>query len=93
MNYNINSSGVYNVNSYNLTSNKATVLSTLNVGGNIIASSVYSSGYVGIGTTATSVLELFNINYPTYKLKFGGYFAPNKYIVLVHHIHIQLQIL
>ena len=38
MNYNINSSGIYDINSYNLTSNNATVLSTLNVAGNIIGS-------------------------------------------------------
>ena len=36
MNYNINSSGIYDVNSYNLTSNNATILSSLNVGGAII---------------------------------------------------------
>ena len=27
---------------------------------------------------ASSVLELQNINYPTFKLKFGGYYAPNR---------------
>ena len=35
MNCNINSSGVYDINSYNLTTNNATVLSTLNIGGYI----------------------------------------------------------
>ena len=38
MNCNINSSGLYNVDSYNLTTTNATVLSTLNVAGNIIGS-------------------------------------------------------
>jgi NDP-sugar pyrophosphorylase family protein len=31
MNYNINSSGVYDITSYNLISNKATIFSTLNI--------------------------------------------------------------
>ena len=38
MNCNINSSGVYDINAYNLTTNNATVLSTLNIGGYIIGS-------------------------------------------------------
>ena len=38
MNSNINSSGLYDVNSYNLITTNATVLSTLNVAGNIIGS-------------------------------------------------------
>ena len=38
MNCNINSSGLYDVNAYNLTATNATVLSTLNVSGNIIGS-------------------------------------------------------
>jgi hypothetical protein len=38
MNCNINSSGLYDVNSYNLIATNATVLSTLNVAGNIIGS-------------------------------------------------------
>ena len=39
MNNIINSSGIYDITSYNLTSNNATILSTLNVGGNIIGNS------------------------------------------------------
>ena len=31
-----NSSGIYDITSYNLTSNNATILSTLNVGGSVI---------------------------------------------------------
>ena len=38
MNFNINSSGLYDVNAYNLIATNATVLSTLNVAGNIIGS-------------------------------------------------------
>ena len=38
MNNIINSSGIYDVNSYNLTTNNATILSTLNIGGYIIGS-------------------------------------------------------
>ena len=38
MNNIINSSGIYDVNSYNLTTNNATVLSSLNIGGYIIGS-------------------------------------------------------
>ena len=38
MNNIINSSGIYDVNSYNLTPNNATVLSSLNIGGYIIGS-------------------------------------------------------
>ncbi len=43
MNYNINSSGVYDVKSYNLISNNATILSSLNVAGNLIGSGTASS--------------------------------------------------
>ena len=43
MNYNINSSGIYDVNSYNLISNNATILSSLNVGGAIIGPNTISS--------------------------------------------------
>jgi len=38
MNNIINSSGIYDINAYNLTTNNATVLSTLNIGGYIIGS-------------------------------------------------------
>jgi hypothetical protein len=38
MNYNINSSGLYDVNAYNLTAYNATILSTLNVNGNVLGS-------------------------------------------------------
>jgi hypothetical protein len=38
MNNIINSSGIYDVNSYNLTTNNATVLSTLNIGGYVVGS-------------------------------------------------------
>jgi hypothetical protein len=38
MNNIINSSGVYDINTYNLTSNKATILFTLNMGGYLIGS-------------------------------------------------------
>ena len=38
MNCNINSSGLYDVDAYNLTATNATVLSTLNVNGNILGS-------------------------------------------------------
>jgi hypothetical protein len=38
MNYNINGSGIYDVNAYNLKTNNATVLSTLNIGGYLIGS-------------------------------------------------------
>ena len=38
MNNIINSSGIYDINSYNLTTNKATILSTLNIGDYIIGS-------------------------------------------------------
>ncbi len=36
MNNIINSSGIYDITSYNLISNNATVLSSLNVGGSVI---------------------------------------------------------
>ena len=38
MNYNINSSGLYDINAYNLIATHATVLSSLNVNGNILGS-------------------------------------------------------
>jgi hypothetical protein len=38
MNNIINSSGIYDVNSYNLTTNNATILSTLNIGGFVVGS-------------------------------------------------------
>ncbi len=39
---------------------------------------LYSSGCIGIGITAFSPLEIFNVNYPTFKLKFGGIYASNR---------------
>jgi hypothetical protein len=91
MNYNINSSGLYDIDSYNLTATNATVLSTLNVAGNIIGSGTalsnlnywskststndiyYTIGSVGIGTsTPSSVLEIANIYYNNFQLKFGS---------------------
>ncbi len=50
MNNITNSSGIYDIYSYNLTTNKATVISTLNVGGYI----------VGSGTGLTN-LKYYNI--------------------------------
>ena len=38
MNNIINSSGIYDVNSYNLTTNNATILSTLNISGYVVGS-------------------------------------------------------
>jgi hypothetical protein len=38
MNHIINSSGINDVTSYNLTANKATILSTLNIGGYVVGS-------------------------------------------------------
>jgi hypothetical protein len=38
MNNSINSSGIYDFTSYNLTTNKTTILSTLNIGGYVIGS-------------------------------------------------------
>ncbi len=38
MNNIINSSGIYDVNSYNLTAKNATILSTLNIGGYVVGS-------------------------------------------------------
>ena len=38
MNCNVNSSGLYDINSYNVTTTNATVLSTLNVAGDITGS-------------------------------------------------------
>ena len=37
MNYNINSSGLYDLNSYNLIANNATILSSLTVNGSTLA--------------------------------------------------------
>ena len=54
MNCNINSSGLYDVDSYNLTTTNATVLSTLNVGGYI----------VGSGTGLTNLIYDNIINKP-----------------------------
>ena len=56
MNYNINSSGIYDINSYNLISNNATILSSLNVGGSIIGPNTISS----ISTTSTSIINNLN---------------------------------
>jgi hypothetical protein len=54
MNYTINSSGIYDVNSYNLTTNNASVLSTLSIGGYI----------VGSGTGLTNLIYGNIINKP-----------------------------
>jgi len=52
MNNNINSSGIYNINPYNLTCKNATVLSSLNVSGSDI--------FTLINNTSTSILG--NVN-------------------------------
>ena len=59
MNYNINSSGIYDVNAYNLTSNNATILSSLNVGGAIIGPNTISS-ISNLNTTSTSIINNLN---------------------------------
>jgi hypothetical protein len=38
MNNIINSSGIYDINSYSLTTNNVTILSTLNIGGYVVGS-------------------------------------------------------
>ena len=124
MNKIINSSGIYDITAYNLTANKATILSTLNISGTTTLNNVIMNGSlnssnslnsnttingtlnvsgttilnnittinsplnvsgvttlsnrVGIGITPTSCLELFNLFYATYKIKFGGIYAPNR---------------
>jgi hypothetical protein len=60
MNRNINSSELYDVNSYNLTATNATVLSTLNVAGNIIGSGTALSNLNYDSITNKPSLTLFN---------------------------------
>ncbi len=59
MNYNINSSGIYDGNAYNPTSNSATILSTLNVVGAIIGPNTISS-ISNLNTTSTSIINNLN---------------------------------
>ncbi len=54
MNNIINSSGIYDINSYNLTTNNATIYSTLDIGGYII----------GSGTGLTNLTHGHIINKP-----------------------------
>ncbi len=60
MNCNINSSGLYDVNAYNLTATNATVLSNLNVAGNIIGSGTTLSNLNYDSITNKPSLTLFN---------------------------------
>ena len=60
MNSNINSSGLYDVNSYNLITTNATVLSTLNVAGNIIGSGTALTSLNYDSITNKPSLTLFN---------------------------------
>jgi hypothetical protein len=60
MNSNINSSGLYDVNSYNLITTNATVLSTLNVAGNIIGSGTALTNLNYDSITNKPSLTLFN---------------------------------
>ena len=61
MNSNINSSGLYDVNSYNLIATNATILSTLNVSG-----TTTFSNNVGIGiNNTTNMLKIYNPLYTT----------------------------
>ena len=59
MNYNINSSGIYDINSYNLISNNATILSSLNVGGAIIGPNTISS-ISNLNITSTTIINNLN---------------------------------
>ena len=56
MNNIINSSGIYDINSYNLTTNNATILSTLNVGGSVIGPNTILS----INNLNASTTTIFN---------------------------------
>ena len=56
MNYIINSSGINDINSYNLISNNATILSSLNVGGAIIGPNTISS-ISNLSTPSTSIVN------------------------------------
>jgi hypothetical protein len=60
MNCNINSSGLYDVNAYNLITTNATVLSTLNVAGNIIGSGTALSNLNYGSITNPPDLTLYN---------------------------------
>ena len=60
MNCNINSSGLYDVNAYNLTATNATVLSSLNVDGNIIGSGTALTNLNYDSITNKPSLTLFN---------------------------------
>ena len=60
MNNIINSSGIYDINAYNLTTNNATVLSTLNIGGYIIGSGTGLSNLNYGSITNSPDLTLYN---------------------------------
>jgi hypothetical protein len=54
-----NSSGIYDITSYNLTSNNATILSTLNVGGSVIGPNTILSINI-LNATTTTILNHLN---------------------------------
>jgi hypothetical protein len=56
MNNIINSSGIYDITSYNSTSNNATILSSLNVGGSVIGPDTISS-INNLNTTTTTIIN------------------------------------
>ena len=59
MNNIINSSGIYDITSYNLTSNNATILSSLNVGGSVIGPNTISS-INNLNATSTTIFNNLN---------------------------------
>ena len=82
-----------NVSGVTTLSNATTCMSSLNVSGVTVF-----SNWVGIGTTPTSVLELFKPFYATFKLNLVDFIHLIEYIVMVHldfyhHIHTLIQTL
>ncbi len=73
----INSCGIFDVNSYNLTTNNATLLSTLNIGGYIIGSGTGLTNLNYGSLTNPADLTLYNgwtkISVTTHILNTGSY--------------------
>ena len=81
MNYNVNSSGIYDVNAFNLTSKNVTIISSLNISGNAILNNFTSNNVTVLSSLNISGFTFLNnsttINSPLYISTTQNTLSPN----------------
>ena len=81
MNYNVNSSGIYDVNAYNLTSNNATIITSLNISGFTTLNNFTSNNVTVLSSLNVSGNTILNnsttINSPLYISTTQNTLSPN----------------